>query len=209
MNGRIYDALIGRIERRVFGPLRAALVSPLRGRIVDVGAGTGANFRYYAAGATVIALEPDPGMARHAARRIATAAATIDLRTESDAALETLEPGSVDAVVYTLGLCTIPDPLRSLELARRVLRTAGTIVIIEHVRGTGWTARVQDVIAPAWGCAFGGCRLNQDTRALLERAGLDTRAVVGHHIGAFSPVADLIAGAATRGAAAEILNYRP
>jgi SAM-dependent methyltransferase len=206
MNGRIYDALTSRIERSVFGPLRASLLSPLRGRIVDVGAGTGVNFPYYGRGADVIALEPDPGMRRRAARRIAAAAATIDLRAEADDALETFETGSVDAVVFTLGLCTIPNPLRSLERAKRILKPAGTIVILEHVRGTGWAARVQDAVAPAWSCAFGGCRLNQDTRALLERAGLDTSAVERHRIGAFSLVGDLIAGVSTRGAAAEILN---
>lgn len=208
MNGRIYDALTCRIERRVFGPLRAALLAPLRGRIVDVGAGTGANFPYYARGANVIALEPDPGMGRRAAHRIAAAAATIELRAETDAGLENLEAGSVDAVVYTLGLCTISDPMRTLERARRVLKPAGTIVVLEHVRGTGWAARFQNAIAPAWACAFGGCRLNQDTRALLERAGLDTRAVAPHRIGALSPVADLIVGVATRGATGEVLNDR-
>ena len=198
MNGRIYDALTSRSERHVFGPLRAALLAPLRGRIVDVGAGTGANFPYYAAGTHVVALEPDPGMRRRAAGRAAASAATIEVVDASDDALETFVAGAADAVVFSFGLCTIADPLRALERAKRVLREAGTIVVIEHVRGSGWAAHVQDIIAPAWRCVFGGCRVNQDTRALLHRAGLDTRAVSAHRVSAFSPVRDAIAGLATR-----------
>jgi ubiquinone/menaquinone biosynthesis C-methylase UbiE len=209
LNGLLYDALGASAERRHFAALRAGVLAPLRGRIIDVGCGTGLNFPHYASAAYVTALEPDSGMLRRAERRRAQSHATIELHLASDAMLDSFPAASADAVVFTLGLCTIADPMLALRRAERVLNANGRIVVLEHVRGRGVTARLQDAVAPLWARLFGGCRLNQDTRGLLERAELDVRGIADHHIGAFSPVRDLIAGTATpvaRGAARDILN---
>jgi ubiquinone/menaquinone biosynthesis C-methylase UbiE len=192
----LYDALGASAERRHFAALRAGVLAPLRGRIIDVGCGTGLNFPHYASAVHVTALEPDSGMLRRAERRRAQSHATIELHLASDAMLDSF-PASADAVVFTLGLCTIADPMLALRRAERVLNANGRIVVLEHVRGHGVTARLQDAVAPLWARLFGGCRLNQDTRGLLERAGLDVGGIADHHTGALSPVRDLIAGTAT------------
>jgi ubiquinone/menaquinone biosynthesis C-methylase UbiE len=198
LNGLLYDALGASAERRHFAALRASILTPLRGRIIDVGCGTGLNFPHYASGAHVTALEPDPGMLRRAERRRAQSHATIELHLASDALLESFPAASADAVVFTLGLCTIADPILALQRAERVLNARGRIVVLEHVRGHGVTARLQDAVAPLWARVFGGCRLNQDTRSVLSRAGLDVEGIADYHIRALSPVRDLIAGTATR-----------
>lgn len=194
MNGFFYDAVLSLAERAILGRMRARLLESLDGAIVEVGAGTGIDFSYFTKNASVIALEPDPAMAARAKKRARLARATIDLRIAGDEALDALPQQSVDVVIFPLVLCTIPDPYRALERARRVVRPSGRLAILEHVRGTGLRATVQDVIAPAWGTLAGGCQLNRDTRDILELSGFDTDALVTRHLGGPSPIADLLWG---------------
>ncbi len=194
MNGFVYDALLALAERAILGRLRARLLESLDGAIVEVGAGTGIDFSYFAKSASVIAFGPDPAMAARAKKRVRLARATITLQIASDEALDTLPPQSVDVVVFPLVLCTIPDPYRTLERAKRVLRPCGRLAILEHVRGAGLRAHVQDVITPAWGALTGGCHPNRDTRDILERAGFDTCDLASQHLCGPSPIADLLWG---------------
>lgn len=106
-------------------------------------------------------------------------------------------PQSVDAVVCPLVLCTIENPLRALERARRLLRPDGRLVVLEHVRGEGVVGTLQDAILPVWRRITGGCRPNQDTQLILQRSGFVTNALEQRHIGNFSPMQDLLIGYAT------------
>ncbi|HVA37650.1 MAG TPA: methyltransferase domain-containing protein [Candidatus Dormibacteraeota bacterium] len=196
MNGTLYDALTWMIERSMLGPLRRELLASLTGAVVEVGAGTGLNFRYYAPEARVLAMEPDPSMARRASKRAAAAQAAIELRVGDDAMLETLPPQSVDAVVFVLVLCTIDDPLRALRRAARVLKPRGRLVVMEHVRSPGRLGRWQDRLAPVWRRLADGCSLNRDTAALLAQAGFETAGVRERRISRIAPIQHLIVGAA-------------
>lgn len=196
MNGAVYDALSGVVERRVLGAIRAQLLRPLRGEIVEVGVGTGVDFEYYARDAHVLALEPDPAMARRALAKMARAEATIDVRIRDDACLDALAPASVDAVVFPLVLCSIADPLLVLTRAKRVLRPNGQLVVLEHVRGRGRVAAFQDWLHPIWSRLAGGCRLHQETRELLERTGFVTDELELRHITDYFPIQDLLIGSA-------------
>lgn len=90
---------------------------------------------------------------------------------------------SFDAVLGTLVFCTIGDPARALCEARRVLKPGGAFRLIEHVRVENrLIAGVQDVLTPVWKEIAGGCHLNRDTLAAVERAGFRVRAV-NRHIG--------------------------
>lgn len=197
MNGLLYDLEVALLERRTLGKLRAELLSPLHGTIVDVGAGTGANVPYFSADANVIALEPDRSMARRIAGKMNAAKASVEMVIADDTELDRMKEGSADAVVATLVLCMVPDPEATLRRMKRILKPAGILVIMEHVRSPGTVGKVQDVIAPAWRIVAGGCNLNRDTKAAIAAAGFDVHALQTERIVKIAPIQHLLYGTAT------------
>ena len=166
----VYDRMTRALEREVVAERRARLLAGLDGQVLDVGAGTGANLPYLRRASRVVAAEPDAAMRRRLAARIARATVPVEL--SSDPAEKLRYPdASFDAVVFTLVLCSVASPDRALAEARRVLRPAGRLIILEHVRGTGDRARWQDRLTPLWSRFNAGCHLNRDTAAAVERAG--------------------------------------
>lgn len=166
----LYDRMNGAAERGFVAPRRAALLGGLTGEVLDVGAGTGANLPHLRRASRVVAAEPDPAMRRRLLARAGRAEAPIQV---DDASAEALPypDASFDAVVFTLVLCTVADPDRALAQARRVLRSAGRLIVLEHVRGTAGHARWQGRITPLWKRVGAGCHPGRDTRAAIERAG--------------------------------------
>jgi ubiquinone/menaquinone biosynthesis C-methylase UbiE len=158
---------------------RRALLAGTTGRVLEVGAGTGANFPHYPPGVTeVIAVEPEPHL-RHLAE---TAAATAPVPvTVTDGVAEHLAAPDrgFDAVVACLMLCSVRDRDAALAEMLRVLRPGGRLHFFEHVRAEGpglrRTQRVLD--ATVWPLLNGGCHLATDTAAAIGRAGFtDVRA---------------------------------
>jgi ubiquinone/menaquinone biosynthesis C-methylase UbiE len=165
-----YDLMVRWMERGWLGEKRGELVGGLTGRVLDVGAGTGANLPHYRAATEVTLAEPDPAMRARLEAKLHTAAVPVRV---SDAPAEGLPfpDASFDAVVCTLVLCTVEDPERALGEVRRVLVPGGRLVLIEHVRGEGRLAVWQDRLTPLWRRLAAGCHLNRDTAAALRRAG--------------------------------------
>lgn len=194
MNGRLYDLLNLVAERRAVEPLRRELLADVRGDAVEIGAGTGANFPFYPAGARVLALEPDASMAARARPRQRATRAQIELREADDAFLETLPAASVDAVVITLVLCSVSDPSQTLQRAKRVLKPDGRLIIVEHVRSHGRAGKVQDFVAPAWLWFTGGCHLNRETGRTVAATQFDAGDLRTKQLGRFGPVQLLIYG---------------
>ncbi|WP_293030838.1 class I SAM-dependent methyltransferase [Natronococcus sp.] len=157
----VYDTVVP--DRLLFRPHRRYLTADLSGRVLDVGAGTGANFPYLA-GADVAshAIEPDPHMRRQAAEKAREVGCDVTLR---DARAESLpyDDDSVDVVLASLVFCTIADPDRALEEVARVLRPGGELRFLEHIRADGWRERGQELLNPLWSRAAGGCQLTRDT----------------------------------------------
>ena len=165
-----YDPMTRPLERAVLGGYRARLLVGLTGHVLDVGAGTGANLPYLRQASRVVAAEPDVAMRRRLAGRLAQAAVPVEL--SSDPAERLRYPdASFDAVVFTLVLCSVTSPDRALAEARRVLRPAGRLIILEHVRGRDSLARWQDRVTPVWSVLNAGCHPGRDTAAAIERAG--------------------------------------
>ena len=165
----LYDRLMASTERAGLAERRRRLLAGVEGRVLELGAGTGANLRHYAASDSVTVLEPDAGMRTRLVERVAEASVPV---TVEDAALPTAHAdASFDAVVTTLVLCTVPDPAETLAEIRRVLRPGGTFVFLEHVLGTGWTARTQHAVRPVWRLVAGGCHPDRDTVGAIRRAG--------------------------------------
>jgi ubiquinone/menaquinone biosynthesis C-methylase UbiE len=173
VNGRLYDLFSRRAEHRQLGALRHELLADVEGEILEIGAGTGANLRHYAAAGRVVALEPDPGMAKQLPAKLAEASVPVEL-VEGRAEALPFPDESFDAVVSTFVLCSVDDPDRALAEIRRVLRPGGRFVVIEHVRGSGRRARWQDRLTGVHRKLAGNCHLNRDTRDAIAAAGFDT-----------------------------------
>ena len=171
MNGWLYDAITLWSERRIVGPIRTRLLSQLEGAIVEIGAGTGASFWYYGSSAHVRAIEPDASMLARAEKRAMSARAKIDIVRGDDTLLDTLAPESFDHAVASLVLCSVENPLRTLERVRRVLKPHGSLVMIEHVRAENRRARTQDRLTPLWRHIAGNCHLNRVLEPALSNAG--------------------------------------
>ncbi len=151
---------------------RRELLTGVRGRVVELGAGDGRNFDHYPAEVSeVVAVEPEPRLrnqAVHAARRAPVSIRVID--GEADAL--DLSADSFDAAVVSLVLCSVADQHRALRELYRVLRPGGQLRFYEHVRAHTPTAvRLQDALDVVWPIVGGGCHPNRDTLTAITDAG--------------------------------------
>jgi ubiquinone/menaquinone biosynthesis C-methylase UbiE len=169
----VYDALMWPFERAVVGAWRRRLALAARGRVLEIGSGTGAQLRWYAPEAQVTALEPDDGMRARMDRRALEARAGVRV---VDGRAEDLPfaDGSFDTAVSAFALCTVADPAAALAELRRVLLPGGTLLLLEHVHLEWEPGRaLQAAAAPAWAAVAGGCRLDRDTLRSAAAAGFD------------------------------------
>jgi ubiquinone/menaquinone biosynthesis C-methylase UbiE len=153
-------------------PFRQHVVGAAEGRVLEIGVGSGLNFPLYgpAVGA-VIGLEPSAELLRMAGPRARTAPVPVTLLDASAEAIP-LESGSIDTVVTTWTLCTIPNASLALAEMRRVLRPNGALLFVEHGRAPeAGVARWQDRIDPFWSYLAGGCHLNRKMDDLVTAAG--------------------------------------
>ncbi len=175
MSGRVYaalfDAFLWPLERLFFARMRRELLAAARGRVLEIGAGTGANLSYYSPDIRLVFSEPDAAMLRRA-RLDATPAVL------ASAEQLAFADRVFDTVVSTLVLCTVADPARALAEIRRVLKPGGSLLLLEHVRSSdAATARLQSRLTPAWGKLIRGCHLDRDTLATVTAAGFRTESV--------------------------------
>jgi ubiquinone/menaquinone biosynthesis C-methylase UbiE len=172
---RVYDRLTRACEGGWEGDAREELCAGVTGRVLEVGAGGGANFAHYRDAALVVGSEPEPTMARQAQGRARGAAVPVRV-IRADAEDLPFADRAFDAVVCSLVLCTIGDPDRALAEIRRVLRPDGVLRVYEHVRSSSRrVAGLQDIVNRPWGLIAGQCHPNRDTSAALERAGFTLR----------------------------------
>jgi ubiquinone/menaquinone biosynthesis C-methylase UbiE len=185
---RIYPRVAELGERRGGAAHRCKLLAGLRGRIVEVGAGSGANFEHYPTSVSgVLAVEPEPYLRERA--QLAAARASVPISVE-DGGAEHLPGGaqSFDAGVVALVLCTVPDQQRALAELHRVIRPDGELRFFEHVISeSAWEARFQRLAdGTLWPHLAGGCHLARDTGAAIEQAGFQIERVEHFR---FSPTA--------------------
>lgn len=171
----LYAELIGRADTAGLAERRRELVTGLRGRVVEIGCGTGAMFAHYR-DVEVVAIEPDPAFASHA--RVAPRQVPIEIVEASGEALP-LADGSVDAAVLALVLCSVPSVDAVVREVARVVRPGGEVRLIEHVRSPKRLAgALMDLANPLWLRVNGqGCRLNRDPVPALERAALHVQRI--------------------------------
>lgn len=167
-----YDRLMAGSERAVLHGHRASLVSRVKGDVLEVGGGTGANLPFYGAGVDELVItEPEEPMARRLEHKLA--GYSLPARVISAPAEDIpFEDASFDFVVSTLVLCTVDDPARALSEIHRLLKPGGQLVFLEHVRSDDpRLARWQDRLHGMQVRLAYGCHCNRRTLENIERAG--------------------------------------
>ena len=159
-------ARLVRSESEVMRAWRQWAASRAHGVVVEIGAGTGANLEWYRGVDRLVLVEPSPSMRA----RLAAVAGDAEV-VDATADRLPLTDASVDAVVATLVLCSVPDQPAALAEVRRVLRPGGSLLLLEHVRTDDpGTARWQDRLDPVWRHLAQGCHPNRDTVAAVAAA---------------------------------------
>ena len=162
-------------ERRGGAEHRRRLLAGLRGRVIEVGAGSGVSFAYYPATVTeLVAVEPEAHL--RAMAQEAAAGAPICVRVvEGVADALPAQDASMDAAVVTAVLCSVPEPAAALRELARVIRPGGELRFFEHVAARSRRlARLQRALdATVWPRLNGGCHTSRDTEAAIGAAGFE------------------------------------
>ena len=166
---RLVDLTLG----RPFEKTRARVAAGLTGEVLEVGFGSGRNVPHYpSAVSRVLAVDPAAAGRKLAAERIAASQVPVEF-VGLDGQDLPLADESVDHVLVTWTLCTIPDVERALAEVRRVLRPGGSLHFVEHGRSPrSRIARWQDRVTPTWGKLAGGCHLNRSIPDLIAGSDL-------------------------------------
>lgn len=150
------------------------LITPLaHGRILEVGIGSGHNLPFYdpAKVERVIGIDPGEELLALARQRSQGLPFPVDLLPHGCESMP-LENESVDTVLVTFALCTIPGVEQALTHMRRVLKPGGNLIFCEHGRSPdAGVQRWQNRLNPLWNVCFGGCNLNRDMPALIRGSG--------------------------------------
>ncbi len=169
----VYDPLSKRWEEKHGAQLKRSLLANARGRVLEIGVGTGLSFPHYPELDELVAVEPSEPMLRRARTRAAELGRQVELVAASAERLP-FEDASFDTVVTMAVLCTVDDPERAVQEIRRVLRPDGQFLFLEHVRSPeARRARWQDRLERPWGVIAGGCHPNRPTLATIEAAGFE------------------------------------
>ena len=185
---RIVPHLINLAMRnRQLLPYRERVISAAQGRVLEIGIGSGMNIPLYRPQTReLLGLEPAPRLVSMAQQAAKAAARPVVLIEGTGEAIP-LDDASVDTVISTWTLCSIPDAARALREMRRVLKPGGCLLFVEHgLAPEPGVQRWQNWLTPAWKRLGGGCHLNRPIRRLIEGAGfhierLDTGYLAGRN----------------------------
>jgi ubiquinone/menaquinone biosynthesis C-methylase UbiE len=167
-----YDRGMAPLEKLWLRRMRTRLVPHARGRVLEIGVGTGANMPYYAPSVCLLAIDESPDMLAVAARRAAALDRCVYL-SQANAEHLAFPADYFDTVIASLVLCSVVDQRRSLSELRRVLcKPGGQLLLIEHMRPhlhpLAWLVDLANV---PWFAFNGRCRLNRETEQAIVEAG--------------------------------------
>ncbi|HEV8277285.1 MAG TPA: class I SAM-dependent methyltransferase [Streptosporangiaceae bacterium] len=187
------------MRNREFTAIRARVAAGLDGEVLEIGFGSGLTVPHYPRGVThVHAVDPATAGRKLAARRVAASSVPVEYAGLDGQALP-LESASVDHVLTTWTLCTIPDVERALGEIRRVLRAGGLFHFAEHGRSPDPTvARWQDRISPLQRRVAGGCRLNRPIGQLVADSGLELTRMENYYTNGPRPFGYMFEGVAIK-----------
>lgn len=175
----MYDRVMAETEAAGLSDRRRQLLAGARGRVIELGAGTGVNLQHYPAAGIeeLVLVEPEAPMAKRLEARLGQS--SLPARVVRAPAEELpLPDASFDTAVCTLVLCTVGDPARALAELHRVLTPGGSLLFLEHVRSEDpRIARWQDRIHPLWVRLGHGCHCNRPTLDAITSAGFEVQSV--------------------------------
>ena len=169
---------------------RAKVVPLAHGRVLEVGIGSGLNLSFYDKSkmTALLGLDPSPELQAMAKKRASEAGIDVDWLQLSSERIP-LPDDSVDSIVITYTMCTIPDVGTALREMRRVLRPRAQMYFVEHGLAPDASVRKwQDRLNPVWGKIAGGCNINRNVPKLLEDAGLHLDEVETMYLPGFRPL---------------------
>ncbi|WP_430330835.1 class I SAM-dependent methyltransferase [Rhodococcus sp. ACT016] len=196
----LFFTALNRYLDHVLRPHKQALFDNLPATVVELGPGVGANLRYLRAGTRLIAVEPNPALHDRLRARADRAHIDLELHTTGAERLD-LTDESVDAVISSLVLCTVTDPVAVLTEVHRVLRPGGHYAFLEHVAAPDGTALrcLQRTARRPWSWTFEGCSCERDLQAVIEAAGFAETTIEAYRLRSpFLPVNPQIAGIARK-----------
>ena len=176
---------------------RERVIPQATGRVLEVGAGSGLNLPFYGDKVDhLFALEPSPQLRKMAGRKLNGTRFTVEFLDRSAEDIP-LERGSVDTVVTTWTLCTIPNAVRALQEMKRVLKPAGLLLFVEHglapeLGVQAWQRRLN----PLWNRIGGGCNLNRKIDDLIVRSGFRLAELETEYVKGLKPMSFTYSGRA-------------
>jgi ubiquinone/menaquinone biosynthesis C-methylase UbiE len=172
LSARLYDPFLWWGEKSGLSRRREKLLAGARGRVLEIGAGTGLNLSHYPSGLERLVLtEPEQHKAALLLRRADQLGLEAEFVRASAEALP-FDDDSFDTVVATLVFCTVADPQAAIAEVGRVLKPGGTWQFIEHIRSDrAAIGRIQDRLARPWAAIADGCQCNRRTIEMIEAGG--------------------------------------
>lgn len=153
--------------------LRAAWIPRARGEVLEVGIGSGLNLPFYSSQVQrVYGMDPSLELQRMARKRATAGRIPVEFLAQAAEEPLPLANSTIDTIVMTWTLCSIPNAANALQQIKRVLKTSGQLLFLEHGRSpdpdvVAW----QDRLTPLWKRISGGCHLNRKVDELITAAG--------------------------------------
>lgn len=158
------------MRNRQLVPHRERTIRMAEGRVLEIGVGSGLNLPLYTNRATeILGLDPHPKLLAMASQKSRPIPSRF---IEGSAESIPLDDATIDTVVTTWSLCTIPDVVAALAEMRRVIKPYGQLLFVEHGQASENSVRKwQNRLTPAWKRLAGGCHLNRPISSLIQAAG--------------------------------------
>lgn len=194
---RLTDLCMRNKEARRY---RERMIPLASSRVLEVGFGSGLNLPFYGASVHhLFALEPSPELRKIAGRRIGGTRFPVEFLDRSAEEIP-LERASVDTVVTTWTLCTIPDAIGALQEMKRVLKPGGVLLFVEHGLAPDAGVRAwQHRLNPLWNRIGGGCNLNRKIDELIVRSGFRLAELHTEYVKGLKPLSFTYSGSARPG----------
>ncbi|MCD6139648.1 MAG: methyltransferase domain-containing protein [Thermococcus sp.] len=168
---KIYDLFESPMEMRAFSKYRKKALSLAKGKVLEIGIGTGKNLPYYPEGVEVIGIDFSRGMLEKAEKRKKELGLENVKLLYMDAQNMELDDNTFDTVVSTFVFCTVPDPIKGLKEAYRVLKPGGTAIFLEHMKSNLRLLNIPLYLMEPFIKTLLGTSMLRETQKNIEKAG--------------------------------------